>query len=327
MMMHRQPQLLLAAFACSVLCMTGCSRGIALVDEIRTAPSNDAAARGRATTSRPNIDRLILEGRLDKALAHCDQLLATDPRNYAVLLARGRVREENGELKQALEDFSRAIEIEPTNPEAYYYRSRLSEQLPAQEASLPTRHAASPTASDHISAEPTASELSTETDKNYQQRYAAPQARPQRPNPVAAQTPYQRWLANQSRRQAAVVEQAAPSGPSFWLDVDEELPLSNPSQRPVVRFGLDMASPVRDRLEAEPVTTGVRGRSMIEAARTEPRLRAFCGQGHPTANTERRESGLGLGHAVASTSRRRRGQAITIFVLRRPSGQQWQRCI
>lgn len=59
----------------------------------------------------------------EQAQADIDQALGLAPNNALVLFARGYLRQRQGQADQAIADFTRAIEADPTFAEAYYWRS------------------------------------------------------------------------------------------------------------------------------------------------------------------------------------------------------------
>ena len=72
-------------------------------------------------------DRGVLlanENRLREAVDDYSKALERDPE-----FARGEAYAELGDPKRALRDFNAALELEPENPDAYYYRATAYKQL------------------------------------------------------------------------------------------------------------------------------------------------------------------------------------------------------
>lgn len=71
------------------------------------------------------LDRLS-RGKLHEALEYCDQALALDTNNLTALNLRGNALMLAGHPKAAIADFSRAIQLAPTDPSAYRFRANVA---------------------------------------------------------------------------------------------------------------------------------------------------------------------------------------------------------
>ena len=66
----------------------------------------------------------------NQAIVAYDQALALDPNNVNVMVERGLAHSMTGDLKSALQDYGKAIGINPALAEAYHYRGRVYAQDP-----------------------------------------------------------------------------------------------------------------------------------------------------------------------------------------------------
>lgn len=64
----------------------------------------------------------------DEAIQQCDAMLQANPDNPTVLMLRGRSLAAKGELDRAIQIFSRLIELQPEDAEAYYHRGMVYRQ-------------------------------------------------------------------------------------------------------------------------------------------------------------------------------------------------------
>jgi tetratricopeptide (TPR) repeat protein len=100
--------------------LAGCARPVPTVGESQPGP----AARHRNV--EPLVDRAVelgLRGKLDKAIALLDEALGIDPRHATALSARATAHRKLGNYRQAVEDSSKAIEIDPALAAAYWQRA------------------------------------------------------------------------------------------------------------------------------------------------------------------------------------------------------------
>lgn len=74
-------------------------------------------------------ESLMARKRYSPAIVLYDQLVNENPESTRALLGRGRAYAASGETDRAMADFSRAIEVAPNQPEGYYRRAMLFEQL------------------------------------------------------------------------------------------------------------------------------------------------------------------------------------------------------
>lgn len=74
-------------------------------------------------------ESLLARKRYSPAIVIYDQLLRENPNSFRAVMGRGRAYAASGETDKALEDFNRAVEIAPDQPEAFYRRAMLFEQI------------------------------------------------------------------------------------------------------------------------------------------------------------------------------------------------------
>jgi tetratricopeptide (TPR) repeat protein len=68
-------------------------------------------------------------GRLDKAIEDYDRAIALDPSYYQAFLGRGAIFRETGRLDKAIEDYDRAIALNPAYDQAFFGRGATFEKM------------------------------------------------------------------------------------------------------------------------------------------------------------------------------------------------------
>ncbi len=71
--------------------------------------------------STKEINRLVEENRLNEALACIDQCLAENPHDDTAYYAKGIVYWKQGNWKLTIENYLKAVEINPTSPAKQAY--------------------------------------------------------------------------------------------------------------------------------------------------------------------------------------------------------------
>ena len=98
---------------------------------------------GKAPTAKDNsplaeANQFLLSRDYSAALDSVDKVLVTDPNNYQAHLLRGQINRKRDDLDAAIDDFSRARDIEPAKPDAYDFRYQVylekSEKCPINSA-------------------------------------------------------------------------------------------------------------------------------------------------------------------------------------------------
>ncbi|MEX2185913.1 MAG: hypothetical protein WD875_03925 [Pirellulales bacterium] len=78
---------------------------------------------------RDAAERLVTQCQWQAAADACDVLLGEAPDDGEVVMWRGRSRLAIGQFRRAVDDFTRAIELRPTDAEPRYYRAMAHERL------------------------------------------------------------------------------------------------------------------------------------------------------------------------------------------------------
>ncbi len=68
-----------------------------------------------------DINRLIEENKLEQALVHLEERLACDLRDDAAYYLKGSLFWKQGDWKKAIENFLKAVEINPESPARQAY--------------------------------------------------------------------------------------------------------------------------------------------------------------------------------------------------------------
>ena len=81
-------------------------------------------------------------GEWDGAIRLCDQVLSSDPRNAEAWLLRGRCQLGKGLPEKAIEDYTRALNLRPEDPEPWYHRAIAYAQIGKPELAAKDNHQA-----------------------------------------------------------------------------------------------------------------------------------------------------------------------------------------
>ncbi len=100
-------------------------------------PADEAPLSPRAAA-----ERLVAECQWQAAVVACDALLKEPPDDGEVVLWRGRSRLALGDLREACDDFARAIVLRPSDAEPRYFRAMAYERLGNQDLADADREAA-----------------------------------------------------------------------------------------------------------------------------------------------------------------------------------------
>jgi hypothetical protein len=76
-------------------------------------------------TPLEEASELLYLKQYDPALEICDRVLRESPDDFEARLLRGQINQKAERLDEALADFSKAIDIDPSNAEGFYYRAKL----------------------------------------------------------------------------------------------------------------------------------------------------------------------------------------------------------
>ena len=94
--------------------------------------TSDAQTQADVSYPADNYERAkaqYVSGEIDDAYATLCMLIESEPSNAAAFVLRGCILNDAGVFEPAVDDFTEAIAIDPTNPDTFYYRSVAWHQL------------------------------------------------------------------------------------------------------------------------------------------------------------------------------------------------------
>ena len=76
-----------------------------------------------------NGDANLYTGHYDKAIEEYNKAIEIDPNDASIYVNRGRAKQENGDYREAIKDYSKAIEVDPKYSTSYSHRGGIKFDL------------------------------------------------------------------------------------------------------------------------------------------------------------------------------------------------------